>query len=168
MYIKIIYRVIFDKLEFENISYKPKRIIDYTYWTIDLRYDLKIQCVQSLNTGHAHVQIAGLYLEGNRGLHIFPMVEGKLHEDQINAIQKATRFTVFQDAISCYQFLQMISIFIQGLFSGSFRYVRKIRIVILFKYRFIGKYTGSEVWLWIKIPHISYMIHIPVMITQTF
>ena len=55
-----------------------------TYLSFDMRYDLNIQCVQSLNTGHG--QISGLYYEGNRSC-TFSMVEGQLHEDQINTIQ---------------------------------------------------------------------------------
>ena len=42
-----------------------------SYLTFDLRCDLNIQCVQSLNTGCAHVQISGLYYEGNRGCTFF-------------------------------------------------------------------------------------------------
>ena len=35
--------------------------------TFDLRFDLNIQSIHSFNTGHAHLQISGLYCEGNRG-----------------------------------------------------------------------------------------------------
>ena len=34
--------------------------------TFDLRYDLNIQCIQSLITVHTHVQISGLYYELNK------------------------------------------------------------------------------------------------------
>ena len=36
------------------------------YLTSILRYDLNFHGEQSLNTGHAHVQISGLYYKGNR------------------------------------------------------------------------------------------------------
>lgn len=44
-------------------------------------------CKKDLNTDHAHVQISGLYYEGSRMISsFFSKIEGKLHEDQINAI----------------------------------------------------------------------------------
>ena len=43
--------------------------------TFDLWYDLNIQRIQRLSTGHAHVQISGLYHEVN-----FSKIEGKLEE----------------------------------------------------------------------------------------
>ena len=53
--------------------------------TFDLRYVLDIQRIQSLGTGHPHVQISGLLYEVHRIL--FSMKEGKLQEYQINVIQ---------------------------------------------------------------------------------
>ena len=54
--------------------------------TFDHRHDLNIQRMQSLSTGHAHVQISGLYYEVNKS-NTFSMIEGKLQEYQINVIQ---------------------------------------------------------------------------------
>ena len=51
--------------------------------TFDLRYDLNIQCIQSVYNGHAHVQISGLYYEGNK-CYTFSMIESELHANQIN------------------------------------------------------------------------------------
>ena len=35
--------------------------------TFDLRYDLNIQRIQSLGTGHAHVKISVIYYDKERG-----------------------------------------------------------------------------------------------------
>ena len=53
-----------------------------SYLTFDLRCELNIQGIQSLNTGHAHVEISGLYYE----VTLFSMIEGNLQENQINVI----------------------------------------------------------------------------------
>ena len=47
-----------------------------SFFTFDLRYDLDIQCIHSLGTGHAHVQISGLYYVVNRS-YAFSVTEGK-------------------------------------------------------------------------------------------
>ena len=39
--------------------------------TFDLQYNHRIQHIQSLGTGHAHVQISGLYYEVNRNYTFF-------------------------------------------------------------------------------------------------
>ena len=51
-------------------------------FTFDPWYDLNIQLIQNLSTGHALVQISGLYYEVNRGK-VFSMIESKLQEYQI-------------------------------------------------------------------------------------
>ena len=49
----------------------------------DLWYDLNNQGIQSLSTGHVHVQISGLYYEGNRIYASFSIIEGKMQGNQI-------------------------------------------------------------------------------------
>ena len=42
-----------------------------SFFTFDFRYDFDIQCIHSLGTGHAHVQISGLYYVVNRSYAFF-------------------------------------------------------------------------------------------------
>ena len=55
--------------------------------TSDLQNNLNIQGIQSLNTGHAHVEISDLYNEENRSYRVYSLEEGQLQEYQINVIQ---------------------------------------------------------------------------------
>ena len=74
--------IYWDKVGFKHIVQKSKLIFDL--WQ---RYDL-VQCEKSLNDVYAHVQISGLYYDGNRTRDtLFSMIEGKLQECQINTIQ---------------------------------------------------------------------------------
>ena len=56
-------RGLFEIVDFKNILQKSKLIwilMTSSFFTFDFRYDFDIQCIHSLGTGHAHVQISGL------------------------------------------------------------------------------------------------------------
>ena len=70
-----------------------------SYLTFDLRYYLNIQC---LGTGHAHVQISGLYYEVNRS-YAFSIagISNKRHPNvQDKTAQNICNLNIFQSLVN--------------------------------------------------------------------